>query len=234
MFRHLIPHPRAQSTFALLSLADLLLTWLLLRRPEADAYEANPLARWCLLSLGWAGLAAYKASTVAVVFVVVFILSRSRPSASAGLLWFGCAVVGAVVVYSAVLCYPRHGRCRPDLAAIARESDEVNRAWDERDRPRREYHHLLHHLSAELAGGNVTLAEAVRQLERTRFVQDPAWRRRVAEWRPGRSPRQHLALAVCFHALAWQRMRGRPVGLLVNNVRPDLSALGLEESEMSN
>src|SRR5919199_622006 len=43
--------------FAVLSLADLGLTWQLLR--DGGAYESNPVAGWWLAHYGWAGVVAY-------------------------------------------------------------------------------------------------------------------------------------------------------------------------------
>lgn len=210
-----------QALFALLSLADLLLTWLLLSRPGTAAYEANPVARWWLTQFGWSGLAAFKAATVLAVFAAAAALaSRSHPRAAAGLLWFGCGVVAAVVLYSASLF--------PAAFAPGNVDEEVSRraAWLAQARERvlrtqAEYDRLMADLIASLIAGRSTLAEAVEQLATSERANDPELQRGLAGVLPDRSPRERLAAVVWKHVV-----RARGEAPLPDD--PVLSRLGQE------
>jgi hypothetical protein len=90
--------------FGLLSVADLLLTCWLLRKPGDQFYEANPVARQSL-RLGLPGLAAYKAGVVLLVAGLTAVIARQRPQAAGRVLAFGCSITAAVVVYSVLLSY---------------------------------------------------------------------------------------------------------------------------------
>src|SRR5262245_42806460 len=48
-----LPHPRKLLLFALLSVADLTLTWALIQYGRGQFYEGNPVAAWFLRSGGW-------------------------------------------------------------------------------------------------------------------------------------------------------------------------------------
>jgi hypothetical protein len=100
--------------FAALSLADLLLTCWLLRRPTGEFYEANPVARWWLMQFGWAGLAGFKAVVVLLVACLCGLIARRRPQAARRVLGFGCAVSAVVVLYSVALY---NSRARADEVA---------------------------------------------------------------------------------------------------------------------
>ncbi len=93
-----------QSLFALLSLADLALTWWLLEQSDGQVYEANPLAGWLLAHAGWGGLACFKAAIVLLVLGLAALISRRRPAAADRVLNFACAAMSLVVLYSTALC----------------------------------------------------------------------------------------------------------------------------------
>lgn len=102
--------------YALLSAADLLLTFTLLR-VNVFAYESNPAAAACLRHHGWGGLALFKAGGVLLFTgAVVLLLVRRRPGVAAGVVTFGCATLLAVTFYS-------HGLIREVRA-------EVDADWD--------------------------------------------------------------------------------------------------------
>jgi hypothetical protein len=86
--------------FLILSLSDLCLTWILIRRGEGRVYESNPVAHAWLTGYGWHGLIGFKGATVLVFAAVVLMLLRYRPRASLVLVMFGCVAVGWVVLYS--------------------------------------------------------------------------------------------------------------------------------------
>lgn len=93
--------------YALLSATDWLMTYTLLRL-HPGAVEANPVAAACLSAYGWNGLAIFKAVGVLVFAVAVVLLVRRRPSAAAGVVTFGCAVLLWVTYYShALICEVR-------------------------------------------------------------------------------------------------------------------------------
>jgi hypothetical protein len=85
--------------YALLSAADLVLTFALLRL-TGEAYEANPAAAACLEQHGWSGLAAFKAGGVLLFAGAVYLLVRRRPRVAASVVTLGCGVLLAVTCYS--------------------------------------------------------------------------------------------------------------------------------------
>lgn len=95
--------------FALLSLADLGLTWVLIRHGGGRVRESNPVALAWLAGYGWHGLAGFKAATVLVFSGVVVVLVRRRPRAGLLLVLFACFAVGSVVYYSCQLLYRTFG-----------------------------------------------------------------------------------------------------------------------------
>jgi cytochrome bd-type quinol oxidase subunit 2 len=86
--------------YVVLSLADLVMTWILVQGSGHRVYESNPFARDWLLSHGWTGLIIFKAGIVLVVAVACLLIARSRPRTSMVILLLGCAITGAVVIYS--------------------------------------------------------------------------------------------------------------------------------------
>lgn len=216
----LFPCPRTQTVFALLSVADLTLTWLLLRLPDSAAYEANPVANWWLIRFGWAGLAAFKAVTVLVVFAAVAAVFRSRPRAAAGLLWFGCAVVATVVLYSASLFPSVFGRLSE--AEAIRQAQLIDQVVEETNRTRPEYDRLMADLSAALIAGNCSLAEAVERVAATDRVKDPTWQRGLEGALPDHSPRARLATVVWNHVVKDRRAIDLPNDPVLRRIEQEL------------
>src|SRR5262249_42970852 len=153
--RHLRPRWGKQVLFALLSLADLALTWWLLGRPGGQVYEANPVARYWLLHHGWLGLAAFKAALVLLVLLLARAVARSRPGAGGRRLTFGCAALVLVVLYSASLCRTV-ARQDPEVAA-ARQQE---RLLDSEIRKTAAYRAALAGLGEDLCAGRCTLPQA--------------------------------------------------------------------------
>jgi hypothetical protein len=85
--------------YALLSVADLSLTFVLLEA-NPGAYEANPVAGVWLEQHGWTGLAVFKAGMVGVFVGSVCLLARRRPPVGAGVVTLGCAILMSVNFYS--------------------------------------------------------------------------------------------------------------------------------------
>ena len=81
-----------------LSLADLLVTYALLRRGPAF-YESNPVAQWFFARWNIAGMALFKFGTMGFVVVIAEIVERHRPRLGRGLLLASCLATAAVVGY---------------------------------------------------------------------------------------------------------------------------------------
>jgi Domain of unknown function (DUF5658) len=86
--------------FSILSLADLCLTWVLIRYSGGRVQESNPLAQAWLAKHGWQGMVGFKMATISVFLAVVFVVSCYRPRTSLVLVLFACLSVGSVVLYS--------------------------------------------------------------------------------------------------------------------------------------
>jgi hypothetical protein len=95
-------HPFKQVLFAVLSLADLFLTWRLVAATGGQIYESNPIANWWLTRLGWLGLGMFKLFMTVTVAGLTVVISRFRPQVGGRVLGFACAAVAVVVAYS---CY---------------------------------------------------------------------------------------------------------------------------------
>lgn len=108
IFRGKLPLESETTWYVLLSVLDVVLTYLLLRQsanPEARVrlYESNPVARWVLNHYGMRGMIGFKFVLVAAVAVIAQVVATRRPEWARYLLYFACVAVGAVVVYSAYL-----------------------------------------------------------------------------------------------------------------------------------
>jgi hypothetical protein len=127
----MIPH-RKLLLLGLLSLADLCLTWWLLRQSGGHVYESNPLAAHCLERHGWAGLALFKAATVFLGGGLLVVVCGYRPHTGGRALTLACAAVAAVVVYSCWLAAtldPSRPGPRPTVPSrVAHPVDPRNRA----------------------------------------------------------------------------------------------------------
>jgi len=105
------------AVFALLSVADFLLTWLLARVSEDCLMEANPLAAWVLEHYGWLGLGLYKAFLVGLVLTLCLVIARRRPGTGRLVCAVGCNSLAVVVCYSLalLLVYPPDARAGAPL-----------------------------------------------------------------------------------------------------------------------
>jgi hypothetical protein len=186
-------HPRKLALFTALSLADLALTWLLLEQPSRGAYESNPVAAWWLSCFGWAGLAAFKASTVLLVAAVTQVVARHRPHAAGRILTFACLALLSVVLYSGSL-----------LGATTEAGDEADytfalakeRELDGLAQRRQVYHSTLERLQEDLAAGRCALAETMEALEETEYVRMGDWERLVGWPYSAPTVRERLAAHV--------------------------------------
>ncbi len=162
-------HRRKMCLFLALNLSDFALTWLLLRR-SGGAYESNPAAAWCLQRFGWTGLIAFKLGMCLAATLLIVAVSRSRPRAAGRILYFACASLLAVVLYSGTLV--------PEVFAQAEreESIKTRREILENGFSRyRAYDALLNELRDQLCADRCTLIDAVRALLETEHARTPQW-----------------------------------------------------------
>ena len=86
--------------FVELSLADLLMTWVLLHHGGGRVYESNPIAGVFHAKYGFTGLAALKLTTLAYVGGVSLHVSRRYLVIGLFLVLFACLAAGSTVAYS--------------------------------------------------------------------------------------------------------------------------------------
>jgi len=96
-------HRLTFACFAVLGLADLVLTLHLIRASGGQIYESNPVAGAWLNSYGSLGLALFKALAMTLIVLCAILLSWRRPRSGVLLLRFSCVVTAAVVLYSVAL-----------------------------------------------------------------------------------------------------------------------------------
>jgi hypothetical protein len=184
-----LPHREKLVLFALLSVADLSLTWWLLTLPGGQVYEGNPVASWLLARFGWLGLAGFKAAVVALVAGLAVVISWRRPRAGGLVLGFACAALTVVLLHSVSLCGPAL-RWSEGWEAIQHRGA----ALDAELPKARAYRALLERAGQELSAGRCTLQEAVDRLAASERAQDPAWLRTLAQEYGRGSRRECLAI----------------------------------------
>jgi len=87
-----------------LSLADLLVTYSLLRRGPSF-YESNPLAQWFFSRWNIAGMTVFKFSIMGLVIIIGEVVERHRPGWGRTLLAASCLATAAVVWYGLRLLF---------------------------------------------------------------------------------------------------------------------------------
>jgi hypothetical protein len=191
-----LPHPGKQLAFALLSLADLALTWALIQQGMGQVYEANPVAAWWLRNHGWVGLATFKAFAVLSGIGLGAAISRRQPVAGGRILALGCAATAAVVLYSGYLAAASAGPLG-ELRAVR----ELEDRFEARQARARVFKRLLTRLAGELADGRCELAGAVAELEPAARTAGTPWPEMLQGLGPDRPTRQCLAVWVINHAV---------------------------------
>lgn len=91
------------SAFIVLSLADLVLTRILLTQSGGEIYEANPLANLILSNFGWAGLTAFKFGMVLMISGIMVFVAYYQPKTARRLACFAVLLMAGVVGYSGYL-----------------------------------------------------------------------------------------------------------------------------------
>jgi hypothetical protein len=122
-------HPFRLTLFTLLSVADLGLTYALIRDGEGQVYESNPIAAAWLSSYGWAGLVLFKVAIILIVAALVALVSLSRPRTGGHILTFACIMVAAVVGYSSHLRISSQLHARFLATPVASSSPGVPRLY---------------------------------------------------------------------------------------------------------
>ncbi len=100
LFRHQLPLQSETSYFILANVLDIVFTNILLRM---HAIEANPIANYILIHWGFPGMIAFKLFLVACVCLITQLIAVHHLPRARQTLYFGTVIVGAVVIYSAVL-----------------------------------------------------------------------------------------------------------------------------------
>jgi hypothetical protein len=191
-----LPHPGKHLLLALLGLADLALTWALIRHGLGMVYEANPVAAWCLRQHGWAGLASLKVASLLAGSGLCVVISWRRPRAAGHVLALGCAATAAVVLYSGHLAVA----CSGPLARLRDGQDEGARL-DRMGAEVQEFSRCQDRLADDLAAGRLGLTEAVAELGRAARARDEQVLRSMRAFDPAPSADQSLALRLLRLAL---------------------------------
>jgi hypothetical protein len=108
IFRLALPLQRESALFLIVSVLDVMMTYLMLYdipEPEGRAmfYESNPVARYIFEGWGLRGIVIFKFSMVAVVEVIAQVVALRKLELGRRLLEFGTVVVALVVLYSMYL-----------------------------------------------------------------------------------------------------------------------------------
>lgn len=108
VFRHPLLLERESALFLIVSVLDVMMTYLLLGElSDEDGrtifYESNPVARWFFEGWGVGGIVYFKFAMVAVVEVIAHVVAIRKVNVARRLLDFGTLLVATVVLYSMVL-----------------------------------------------------------------------------------------------------------------------------------
>jgi hypothetical protein len=108
LFRIELPLQRESALYLIVSVLDVMMTWILLADfakvgGEVIFYESNPVARFFLEHWNVGGIVAFKFATVAIVETIAHVVAMQRVEVARRLLDFGTIVVSGVVLYSMYL-----------------------------------------------------------------------------------------------------------------------------------
>jgi hypothetical protein len=184
--------------FALLSLADLALSWWLLGLPGEQVHEGNLAARWWLDHYGWPGLCAFKAALVVLFGGLAAVISRHCPRTGGRVLGAGCAVLVLVVAYSVALGVGLYRS--PEAQELSRALQSAG-AFKEKIRTIEAYRPVLAEVCERLVAGRCSLADAVDRLAATEQGGNLLRTWASSGPGPGRPPRESLAASVIVHVV---------------------------------
>jgi hypothetical protein len=191
-----VPHRRKLLLFILLSCIDLLLTTVLLGRDSLYVYEANPLAGWWLGEFGILGLGLFKLTTLLVAITAILLLVVYRPLLAGRVLWFGCAVVGSVVLYSCSLGGYLEAALPSEAEIAALEAPILHP--DNSNSPRR----VCERVVADLLEKHCTLSEAVSEVSPLFDGQNAVFLEMLARQYPQCSTEELIAVSLMEDVLA--------------------------------
>jgi len=97
-WRHPLLLEELTRAFIALNLLDLVITIFLL--DDGKFYESNILANYFIIRWGIAGAVTYKIVILLIIVVITQIIAHHKINWARNLLTFGCAIAGAVVIYS--------------------------------------------------------------------------------------------------------------------------------------
>lgn len=186
--------------FAVLNLADLGLTRLLLGQGVSAVYEGNPLAAWLLARLGWAGLAAFKFTTALLVAGAAVAVFYRRPRLGVGVLGFACVTLAGVVAYSTLLLGATAlfgGNARAHEARVVRQRQELDRGFESVAG----FEALKDFLARELIAGRCSIPEAVDRLMTSDKRYDAVWMKAVRRMYGLESDRDCMAANFMNHVM---------------------------------
>jgi hypothetical protein len=194
-------HPTKLVLFALLSVADLFMTWQLVQATDGKVYESNPVANAWLTSFGWVGLTIFKTLAMLLVALTAVYISFHRPKTGGRVLIFACTATFLVVAYS---CYIGLQEEPLNLTGTedSFEAEQKGRILDKERARQRQYAKLLAQLSDALVARRLTLREAVDQLAQSEKARNPQWIAMFHRTYPGRSDAECLAINLIKHALS--------------------------------
>jgi hypothetical protein len=192
-------HRSLSVLFVLLSLIDLILTLWLLGNSGSQVYEANPIAKWCLESHGWRGMAFYKGAVVLFVLGLSAVIVRYRPRAARRILGFGCASLTLVVCYSTALCQTPFRTSEEESRQRLENMNGETQAWNQK---RAKMLALLRELRKGILGERCTLREAVHRLATSDQGKVSSVLRSQIQIYPGRPVAQAIAAFVISHIVS--------------------------------
>src|SRR5439155_13558994 len=125
------------------------------------------------------------------------VIAHSRPRVAGRILWLGCTVLAAVILYSASLSHAAWSSPEERAAELTREENEMleetNRQMQDVHRQSAAFAVQARVLAQDVIAGRCTLKEAAEQAARSEKAKDPAWLRALARVYPGRSLQEMMA-----------------------------------------
>lgn len=193
------------AVFALLSVCDFVITYLLVSRSGGHVYESNPVADQWLQQGGWIGLAAFKTIIVFSVSVIAIYIFYRRPRIAHDLLAIACgAVVVAVVTGTSIAVT----KAETPSEEASHNPRFVMQAPSPRERsPVKDYLSTLESSSYELAASRTDLEHAVTELKKSNRANDDKWIASLREAYPGMEDHTLFACDLLQHTIG-MRIRG--------------------------
>lgn len=185
------PFPKGKLTaFALLSVCDFAITYLLLSGNRGAVYESNPVANQWLTQGGWLGLAVFKVALCSAVAVITTFLYYRRPRIAHDVLALACGAVVVAVLSGATIAVTKP---RAVLEEGGPETGNGMNRVSSGDPRTSEYVANLRSAGNKLAAKEWTLAEGVEHVRDALLAGDPVWIDSLRSTYPGLEDRALLA-----------------------------------------